>query len=239
MPNLIRRESLSPSSIFCVAKNYPDHAREMASWEPGKGADDTPPRPIEPSIFLKPGTALSRDGITAIPSFEGIPASENMHYEAEMVLLVGRDGECVSLAEAPSFIAGFAAGLDMTLRDVQLSAKKEGGPWLKSKGFRNSALVSDVIPAGSVDGWSGLSISLEHNGRLAQHSPVSKMTFAPDYLVHYISYLYGLRKGDLIFTGTPEGVGRSETGDRLEAWLSTAGEAASGKKLVTLEARVS
>jgi 2-keto-4-pentenoate hydratase/2-oxohepta-3-ene-1,7-dioic acid hydratase in catechol pathway len=107
----------------------------------------------------------------------------------------------------------------MTLRDVQLKAKKAGNPWLKSKGFRHSALISDFVPREAVKEWEALEISLLLNGREVQRSSVSRMIFPPSRLVHYLSYLYGLRKGDLIFTGTPAGVGSVETGDTLEASL--------------------
>jgi fumarylpyruvate hydrolase len=224
-------------SIYCVGKNYPDHAREMASWELDK------PEPLheeEPIIFMKPGTALSADDCTSIPRFEGRPVSANLHYEGELVLLVGADADCVELADAPALIAGYAAGLDMTLRDVQLEAKKAGNPWLKCKGFRQSALVSEFITPESAGPWEELAISLRLNGEQKQHSKVSKMSFSPAYLVHYLSYIYGLRSGDLIFTGTPAGVGSVRPGDRLDVSLETGGNGNSpAKTLVSLQATVS
>jgi 2-keto-4-pentenoate hydratase/2-oxohepta-3-ene-1,7-dioic acid hydratase in catechol pathway len=232
--------ALSPFSIFCVGKNYPDHAREMAAWEPDKrsGIPELPEQ--EPIIFMKPGTALSKDGQTSIPTFEGRPVSSSMHYEAELVLLIGADAEEVSINDAPGFISGYAAGLDMTLRDVQLEAKSAGNPWLKSKGFRRSALVSKFVTPEAAGRWLDLTISLSLNGAVVQHSAVSKMTFSPAYLVHYLSYIYGLRAGDLIFTGTPAGVGKVSAGDRLIASLET-GETKGlpAIALVTLEANVS
>jgi len=224
-------------SIYCVGKNYPDHAREMATWETGK------PEPLheeEPIIFLKPGTALSLDGHTSIPQFEGRPVSESLHYEGELVLLIGTDAEEVSLADAPALIAGYAAGLDMTLRDVQLEAKKAGNPWLKCKGFRRGALVSEFIALDAAGRWEELAISLRLNGERKQHSKVSEMTFSPAYLVHYLSYIYGLRAGDLIFTGTPAGVGSVRPGDRLDVSLEREGDSNSQPTtLVSLQATVS
>jgi len=209
----------------------------MASWEPDKPA----PRPEEePIIFMKPATALSIDGCTSIPRFEGRPVSTNLHYEGELVLLVGADADNVALADAPAFIGGYGAGLDMTLRDVQLEAKKAGNPWLKSKGFRQSALVSEFITPESAGPWEELAISLQLNGKRVQHSKVSKMSFSPAYLVHYLSYIYGLRAGDLIFTGTPAGVGSVLPGDRLDVSLETVGDGDSQAiSLVTLQATVS
>jgi 2-keto-4-pentenoate hydratase/2-oxohepta-3-ene-1,7-dioic acid hydratase in catechol pathway len=221
--NTFSVHSLHPviRSIFCVGKNYPDHAKEMASWEPDKSFQERPDE--EPIIFMKPGNALSEDGHTSIPGFKGVPVSANLHYEAELVLLIGRDAENVELADAPAIISGYGAGLDMTLRDVQLEAKKAGNPWLKSKGFRNSALVSEFIRPDSSGSWDELAISLRLNDKVVQHSKVSKMTFSPACLVHYLSYIYGLRTGDLIFTGTPAGVGSVLPGDRLHVSLETGG----------------
>ncbi|AOS83719.1 fumarylacetoacetate hydrolase [Chlorobaculum limnaeum] len=225
-----------PLSIYCVGKNYPDHAREMASWEPEKPA--LPPEE-EPIIFMKPGTALSADDHTSIPRFEGRPVSTSLHYEGELVLLVGADADCVELADAPAFIAGYAAGLDMTLRDVQLEAKKAGNPWLKCKGFRRSALVSEFIAPESAGAWEELAISLRLNGERKQLSKVAKMSFSPAYLVHYLSYIYGLRAGDMIFTGTPAGVGSVRPGDRLDVSLETGGGESQPLTLVSLQATVS
>lgn len=237
-PHYITRSSIAPSSIFCVGKNYPDHAREMQSWEPEKAAGSVP-EDKEPIIFMKPGTALSRNDRTAIPLFENRPVSESLHYEVELVLLIDRDAGWVGIEEAPSFISGYGVGLDMTLRDVQLEAKKKGNPWLKCKGFRNSALVSDFVTSDSAGDWEALSISLRLNGHLVQHSPVSRMTFSPAFLVHYLSYIYGLRKGDLIFTGTPSGVGKVAPSDRLDAVLeSGTGRESAPATLATLEATV-
>jgi len=230
----------SPYSIFCVGKNYPDHAREMAAWEPENKGVTQERHEQEPIIFMKPGTALSKERRTSIPVFEGRPVSSSLHYEAELVLLVGADAEEVSIGDAPGFISGYGAGLDMTLRDVQLEAKKGGNPWLKSKGFRRSALVSEFIAPEDAGQWPDLAISLRVNGAIVQHSPVSKMTFSPSYLVHYLSYIYGLRAGDLIFTGTPAGVGEVSPGNRLDATLETGGEKGlPAITLVTLEAIVS
>jgi fumarylpyruvate hydrolase len=226
-------------TVFCVGKNYPDHAREMASWESRTPGDEVIVHEKEPVIFMKPGSSLSHDGLTSIPVFNGRPVSSNMHHEVELVLLIGRSADFVSIENAASFIAGYGVGLDMTLRDVQLEAKKRGNPWLKSKGFRNSALVSQFIHPESAGPWEELTISLRVNDRLVQHSPVAKMTFSPAYLVHYLSYIYGLREGDLVFTGTPAGVGPVNLSDRLDAMLETGNcNEAKHSTLATLQATV-
>ncbi len=228
----LNRPSESPFSIFCVGKNYPDHAREMELLEDEKTAVTQEKHTQEPIIFMKPGNALARNSQTSIPVFEGRPISASLHYEAELVILIGADAEEVSLEDSTDFISGYGAGLDMTLRDVQLEAKRTGNPWLKSKGFRNSALVSRFIAPENAGNWLDMSISLRLDGKLLQHSPVSKMTFSPAYLVHYLSYIYGLHAGDLIFTGTPAGVGSVRPGNRLEASLETAGK--DGRPAMTL-----
>lgn len=235
----LSRSEIDPAAIFCVGKNYPDHAREMLAWEQDTRQYASSEADDEPVIFMKPGTALSRNDRTSIPLFRDRPASDNMHHEVELVLLIGSDANCVDIDEASSRIAGYGVGLDMTLRDVQLDAKKSGNPWLKSKGFRNSALVSDFITTDTAGPWEELSISLRVNGHLVQHSPVSRMTFSPAFLVHYLSYIYGLRKGDLVFTGTPSGVGKVNPSDRLDAVLeSGTGREHAPTTLVTFEATV-
>lgn len=238
-PGSISRKQLSPASIYCVGKNYPEHAREMLVWEQGAGNHPDPGPQEEPVIFMKPGSALAGDGRISIPSFQGRPISCDLHYEVELVLLIGRDADRIGIDQAPDCISGYGVGLDMTLRDVQLEAKQAGNPWLKSKGFRNSAVVSDFVSPGHIGETERLTISLFLNGRLVQHAPVSDMTFPPAYLLHYLSHIYGLRKGDLIFTGTPSGVGRAEAGDRLEASLETAANGQTGStRLATLESIV-
>jgi len=218
--NLLSSLDLRPTSIFCVGKNYRLHAEEMRRWEsPASGEAADVKQPEEPIIFLKSASALSTDGTTAIPSLWGRPVSNEMHYEAELVLLVGRDASDIGEEDAASCIAGYGVGLDMTLRDVQLAAKKKGNPWFKSKGFRKSALVSDFVPAPEVSGAESLAFELSLNGRRVQRGDPRKMLFGCTYLISYLSYIYGLRSGDLVFTGTPEGVGPVTRGDRLTASL--------------------
>lgn len=217
MTQLIDASSIVPGTVYCIAKNYPDHAREMQLWEERREEPSVEDR--EPVVFLKPPSAVETGGITMIPSFGGHPLSENLHYEAEVVLLVGMDCDDCTEEEALRTIRGYAVGLDMTLRDVQLEAKKQGNPWLKSKGFRKSALISDFVSRSDAGSWQDLELFLDCNGRRVQHGCLSETVFSPPFLVHYLSCIYGLRKGDLIFTGTPSGVGRVLPGDVLEARL--------------------
>lgn len=238
MESLFDRRTLAPGAIYCVGKNYREHAREMELLE-GAIAETLPEDEGEPIIFMKPPTALETEGLIAVPEFQGRPLSSNLHYEAEIVLLIGKSCDGCSIEEATNYIAGFGAGLDMTLRDVQLAAKKAGNPWLKSKGFRKSALISDFVPFNDTIVPQDLEISLNLNGSQVQHGNVSEMVHTPAALVHYLSYLYGLRRGDLIFTGTPAGVGKVSPGDTLKAMLSMHGNGdQSPRELVSLQARV-
>ncbi|NTV06113.1 MAG: fumarylacetoacetate hydrolase family protein [Chlorobiaceae bacterium] len=218
MQSLINRKTISPGAIYCVGKNYPEHAKEMELLE-SKILQTRTDNISEPIIFMKPPTALETDGVIVMPAFQGNPLSTNMHYEAELVLLVGKSSDGCTLEEAPDYIRGYGVGLDMTLRDEQLAAKKAGNPWLKSKGFRKSALISDFVPFNQHDFPLDIEISLELNGLLVQHGAVSDMLHSPAMLIHYLSYLYGLRSGDLIFTGTPAGVGPVTSGDTLKALI--------------------
>ena len=238
METLLDRRTIAPGAIYCVGKNYSEHAREMQLLE-GTASKAGEEHDNEPIIFMKPPTALETEGVITMPGFEGHPLSNTMHYESEIVLLVGKSSDGCSIEEAPHYIGGFGAGLDMTLRDVQLAAKKSGNPWLKSKGFRKSALISDIIPFNHPLFPENIEISLELNGRRVQQGLVTEMLHSPAMLIHYLSYLYGLRRGDLIFTGTPAGVGKVSPGDTLKAMLSMHGNGdQSPRELVSLQARV-
>lgn len=218
--NLIPASSLRPSSLYCVGKNYQLHANEMLQWESKSDTNVTEAeKPDEPIIFLKPSSALTSNEKTSIPHFRGRPISNNMHYEAELVVLIGKDAENVSEKEAMKFVKGYGVGLDMTLRDVQLDAKDKGEPWLKCKGFKNSALVSDIVSAEHIPDPTMLAFELSLNDTLAQKGAPEKMLFDIPALISYLSYIYGLRAGDLLFTGTPEGVGKVTKGDTLHAEL--------------------
>ena len=236
--NLIDCKTFSPGAIYCVGKNYPEHAREMHLLE-GITSDIIHDDNVEPIIFMKPPTAIETAGVIIMPEFEGRPLSGNLQYEAEIVLLVGKSSDGCSIVDALNYIEGFGVGLDMTLRDVQLAAKKIGNPWLKNKGFRKSALISDFVPFNGTVFQNDLNVSLEVNGALVQEGRVSEMLHAPAELIHYLSYIYGLRRGDLVFTGTPAGVGRVFSGDLLCAVLSmTENSVPCSNELVRLQAEV-
>lgn len=195
-------------TIYCLGRNYADHAREMNS-----------PTPEKPVVFIKPSSAVIGDGGTVeVPTLSG-----DVHHEVEMVVAIGRGGRNIPRDQAFTHVAGYAVGLDMTLRDVQSRAKKEGLPWTVAKGFATSAPISTLVEKSTVPSPQNLTIALAVNGRIRQKSSTSKMIFPIDDVVSYLSTIFVLEPGDLVFTGTPEGVGSVVPGDRLEAELESVG----------------
>lgn len=195
---------VSVGKILCVGRNYADHAREMMAEIPE-----------EPVVFLKPSTALLSNGHEIVR-----PAiSRELHHEVELVVVLGTGGKNIAASDARSHILGYAVGLDMTLRDLQSAAKKKGLPWSIAKGFDTSAPVSEVIPAARVVDPGTLRIRCTVNGTVRQDASVQSMMFSAEQLIQFISTVFTLEAGDLIFTGTPEGVGEVKPGDRIEAEL--------------------
>ena len=192
--------------IFCIGRNYAEHAKEMKA--------DIPEAPI---FFLKPRTAIIGDGgVIRIPSI-----SKELHHEVEMTVLLGRGGKDISRGNAFNFVAGYGIGLDMTLRDVQSEAKKKGMPWTLAKGFDTSAPLSAFVPADQITDPHDLDLKLDVNGVTRQKSNTKNFIFKIDELIAYISQFFTFERGDIIFTGTPEGVASTASGDRLEAQLSS------------------
>jgi acylpyruvate hydrolase len=175
--------------------------------------------PSTPVVFLKPSSALLDDGGTVV-----MPAiSRVMHHEVELVVLLGSGGKFISRDHAMDHVAGYAVGLDMTLRDVQAEAKKHGLPWSVAKGFDTSAPVSKFVPRATVPDPSSLDIALAVNGTVRQSSNTRHMLFSLADIIAYLSTVFTLEPGDLIFTGTPEGVGPVARGDTVVAQISSVG----------------
>jgi 2-keto-4-pentenoate hydratase/2-oxohepta-3-ene-1,7-dioic acid hydratase in catechol pathway len=145
--------------------------------------------------------------------------SKEVHHEVEIVVLIGSGGKKIREDAAHECVFGYGVGLDMTLRDVQRAAKERGWPWAVAKGFDTSAPVSDIIPKERVASAAGLEIRCSVNGAQRQQGLASAMIFSVEKLVSYISALFTLERGDLIFTGTPQGVAKVEPGDLIEAEL--------------------
>jgi 5-carboxymethyl-2-hydroxymuconate isomerase len=201
-------ESIRVGKIICMGRNYPEHAREMNAEIPSA-----------PVVFLKPPTALLSDGgEVVIP-----PISRVLHYEAEMVVAIGKDGKHIVPGTELDHVLGYAVGLDMTLRDIQSDAKSKGLPWTVAKGFDTSAPVSPVVDKKEVLDPHNLILTLKINGQTRQQAGTGAMIFRIDRIIAYLSTIFTLERGDLIFTGTPEGVGRVRSGDILEAELTSVG----------------
>jgi 5-carboxymethyl-2-hydroxymuconate isomerase len=198
------REEIPVGKILCLGRNYAEHAKEMQS--------DVPDRPL---VFIKPSTALISDGQDIL-----IPRlSREVHHEVELVVAIGKTGKHLQQEQAKEHILGYGVGLDMTLRDVQNEAKRKGLPWSIAKGFDTSAPVSDIVPASMIANPAALEIQCRVNGTLRQKSRADQMIFSVEQIISYLSTLFTLERGDLIFTGTPAGVGTVVAGDRIEAEL--------------------
>ena len=195
--------------IFCVGRNYAEHPREMGG-NPEREA---------PFFFTKPADAV----VTGSADMPYPPASENLHHEMELVVAIGAGGTGIPVAEALRHVFGYAAGLDMTRRDLQNEAKTARRPWDMSKGFDHSAPIGDIVPAAKLPDPTSGKIELKVNGAVRQTSDLSQMIWSAAETVSYLSTLVTLAPGDLIFTGTPEGVAAVQRGDLLEGSVAGVG----------------
>jgi fumarylpyruvate hydrolase len=208
---IIGHDALFPvRRIFCVARNYAAHAREM-------GAD---PNREPPFFFAKPADAIALPG-TALP----FPlATNNLHHEIELVAALATGGTAIPAEKALACVFGYAVGLDLTRRDLQEEAKKQGRPWDMAKGFDRSAPISHLHLAANIGHPSEGAITLSVNGAEKQRGDLSDMIWSIAEIISHLSKLVELAPGDLIFTGTPEGVGAIRPGDQLEGRIAGVGE---------------
>jgi fumarylpyruvate hydrolase len=196
--------------IYCVGRNYAEHAIEM-------GSDPTREPPF---YFAKPADAVVIDGA----DMPYPPATKSLHHEMELVVAIGTGGSDISQADALRHVWGWCAGLDMTRRDLQNEAKKTGRPWDMGKGFDRSAPMGTLVKAGgSFDGSKGR-IELRVNGQVRQTSDLAKLIWSVPEVIANLSGLVRLEPGDLIMTGTPEGVAAVVKGDVLEGFVEGVGE---------------
>ncbi len=195
--------------IFCVGRNYAAHTREM-------GGD---PTREEPFYFTKPADAVVPSGAT-IPY---PPGTENLHHEMELVIALGAPAFRVGPEAALDAVWGYACGLDMTRRDLQAQARDKGRPWDFGKAFDNSAIISPIVPKAAVETVAKGAIRLAVNGTVRQQADLSDMIWAVPEIIAHLSRFYHLMPGDLIYTGTPEGVGAVRPGDRLEGAIDGLG----------------
>jgi 2-keto-4-pentenoate hydratase/2-oxohepta-3-ene-1,7-dioic acid hydratase in catechol pathway len=202
------RPTLPVGKIVAVGRNYSDHVREMG----GAAADP-------PVLFLKPPSALvPGGGAIALPSF-----SREVHHEVELVVRVGRGGARLAPAAAARAVDACAVGIDLTARDLQAEAKKRGEPWAVAKGFDGSAPVSAFVALDDVGALATWEIALAIGGATKQRGAIAQMTLAIPELVAFVSSRFRLEAGDLIFTGTPAGVGPVRAGDVVVATLAPSG----------------
>lgn len=202
-------ERVRVGKIVAVGRNYAEHVVEMG------GDPDVDP----PVLFTKPPSAIVPDGGTVrIPEGAG-----SVHHEVELVAVIGKAGRRIPEEDALDHVLGYAVGLDMTLRDLQGEAKKRGEPWAVAKGFDTSAPVSPVAPRDEVGDGSGLDIRVAVDGELRQQGSTSQMIHPVARLVAYASRLWTLERGDLLFTGTPSGVGPVVPGNRMVAEIESVG----------------
>lgn len=191
--------------IYCVGRNYEEHAKEM-------GFTGREP----PFFFLKPTDALVvvAGGVTGTMPYPSL--TRNLHHEIELVVAIGTGGKNIHAADAHKHIFGYAVGLDMTRRDLQGEMKKQGRPWCIGKAFDHSAPIGPITPAQQVPAIEQAAIALAVNGEQRQHSTVAKLIWNIAETIEHLSAAWELQPGDLIYTGTPEGVAAVVAGDTLE-----------------------
>lgn len=195
--------------IYCVGRNYAEHAREMGH-DPNKEA---------PFFFMKPSTAIVTDG----GDFPYPSLSKDVHHEMEMVVAIGKGGSNISPAKALEHVYGYGVGLDMTRRDLQGEAKKMGRPWDTGKAFDYSAPCSALLPAAKIGHPSTGEIVLEVNGEVRQKSDLSQLIWNVPDTIAFLSTLFELQPGDLIYSGTPAGVAAVKKGDVMTGRVAGVG----------------
>jgi fumarylpyruvate hydrolase len=204
VPVVGRAERFPVHRIYCVGRNYEDHAKEMGHT--GREA---------PFFFLKPADAVlvATSGSTTVMPYPTL--TSNLHHEVELVVAIGVGGSHIKAADAAKHIFGYAVGLDMTRRDLQNDMKKQGRPWCIGKGFDQSAPIGPITPAAQVPDIGQAAISLQVNGQDRQRSTVAKLIWNIAETIEQLSAAWALQPGDLIYTGTPEGVGAVVRGDTM------------------------
>lgn len=189
-------------TIYCIGRNYAAHIEELGNA-----------RPDAPVVFLKPQSALTTAPAIRLPDF-----SEDVHYEAELVVHIGKGGKDIAAAQALDHIAGYALGLDLTARDVQEKAKNAGLPWTLAKGFDHAAVLTPFVPAHGLSP-ENIRFTMDLNGERRQNGDTALMLYAIADLIAYLSRHFTLHSGDIIYTGTPKGVGKLQSGDRIRLAL--------------------
>jgi fumarylpyruvate hydrolase len=199
--------------VFCVGRNYVEHAQEM-------GFTGREP----PFFFMKPTDAViyvpeGSEGQIPYPSL-----TNNYHYEAELVVCIGKSGKKIKAADAPDYIYGYAVGMDMTRRDLQIDMRKQGRPWDIGKGFDHSAPIGPITRKADIGEYTEGNIFLNVNGAVKQNSDLKKLIWNINEVIEHLSAAWELGAGDVIYSGTPEGVGAVVKGDHLHMGVAGVGE---------------
>jgi len=190
--------------ILAIGRNYTNHIKELGNAIPE-----------EPVIFMKPDTALLKNNEPFyFPEF-----SSEIHYEAELILKIGKEGKHIAEKFASNYIEGIGIGIDFTARDLQGKLKEKGLPWVLAKGFNGAAPVSGFKKSADFPDFKNIHFSLTKNAKTMQKGNSAHMIYSFEEIIAYISKFITLKKGDILFTGTPEGVGSINIGDKLEGFL--------------------
>ena len=200
--------------IICIGRNYANHAKEMGSAIP-----------TEPVFFMKPDTALLKEGDFYLPDF-----SNDVHHEIEVVVRINKVGKNIEEQFAHKYYNEISLGIDFTARDIQEKCKEKGLPWEKAKAFDNSAPIANTWLNVNEINLGNLNFKLLINGKEAQVGNTKDMIFSIDKLIAYVSKFVTLKVGDLLFTGTPEGVGKVSVSDHLEGFIE-------GEKILDLKVK--
>jgi 2-keto-4-pentenoate hydratase/2-oxohepta-3-ene-1,7-dioic acid hydratase in catechol pathway len=198
----LKDKTFSARRVFCIGRNYVAHIEELGNEMPS-----------EPVIFMKPATSLVPCSQKKVAYPEG---TENLHFEAELVILIGKEGKPADEVDAKNYVAGLTAGLDFTMRDVQDDLREQGLSWEISKAFDQSSPIGEFIPCSADCDLTNLKFSCRVNGELRQDGDSSLMIYPITKIIKAVSKYWKLLPGDVIFTGTPAGVGQLKRGDNIE-----------------------
>jgi 2-keto-4-pentenoate hydratase/2-oxohepta-3-ene-1,7-dioic acid hydratase in catechol pathway len=190
--------------IIAIGRNYAEHAKELNN-----------PVPTVPVIFMKPDTAILKDN----KPFYHPEFSSDIHHEIELVLKISKEGKHIAERFAGNYFEEIGLGIDFTARDIQQKHKEKGLPWELAKAFDHSAPISKFIPKSNFKDLNQLNIRLDLNGKTVQNGNTRDLLFSYEYIISFVSKYFTLKKGDLIFTGTPQGVGKVNIGDHLAGYL--------------------
>ena len=192
--------------IICIGRNYIDHIKELSNQ-----------KPLNPVVFLKPDSSIiAKNQNFIIPSF-----SNEIHHEVELVIKINKVGKHIDKSYSHKYYDEIGLGIDFTARDIQNNLKEKGHPWEKSKAFDNSCMVGNFLKKEKLEDISKIEFSLKKNNEIVQSGCSNDMLWKIDELISYVSQYFTLKIGDLIFTGTPSGVSKVESGDILEGYISS------------------